>query len=108
MKAPRDPIMLDTDTAFIDELVIFNALEQATTDAAAVREVLAKARQLDGLDAADVAVLMSVSDPKLLGELFAAAQYVKDTIYGRRLVLFAPLYVSNMCANECTYCAFRV
>ena len=32
---------------------------------------------------------------------------MKDTIYGRRLVLFAPLYVSNMCGNECTYCAFR-
>ncbi len=100
--------MLTTDTAFIDEPVIFETLEPATTDAAAVREVLAKALQLNGLEAADVAVLMGVSDPELLGELFAAAQYVKDTIYGRRLVLFAPLYVSNMCANECTYCAFRV
>jgi 2-iminoacetate synthase len=99
--------MLSTDTAFIDEPVIFKTLEQATTDAAAVREVLANARQLNGLEAADVAVLMGVSDPELLGELFAAAQHVKDTIYGRRLVLFAPLYVSNMCANECTYCAFR-
>jgi len=105
--APLDPIMLSTPTAFIDEPVIFKTLEQATTDAAAVRETLAKARQLHGLEAADVAVLMSVSDPELLGELFAAAQHVKDTIYGRRLVLFAPLYVSNMCANECTYCAFR-
>ena len=62
---------------------------------------------MNGLDAADVAVLMSVSDPELLGELFAAAQHVKDTIYGHRLVLFAPLYVSNLCANECIYCAFR-
>jgi 2-iminoacetate synthase len=96
-----------TTTAFIDESVIFKTLEQTATDAAAVREVLAKALQLRGLEAADVAVLMSVSDPELLGELFAAAQHVKDTIYGRRLVLFAPLYVSNMCANECTYCAFR-
>jgi 2-iminoacetate synthase len=99
--------MNPTPTAFIDEPVIFKTLEHATTDAASVREVLAKARQLKGLAAADVAVLMSVSDPELLGELFAAAQHVKDTIYGRRLVLFAPLYVSNMCANECTYCAFR-
>jgi 2-iminoacetate synthase len=96
-----------TDAAFIDEPAIFKTLEKATTDAAAVREVLAKAHQLNGLEAADVAVLMSVSDPELLGELFAAAQHVKDAIYGRRLVLFAPLYVSNMCANECTYCAFR-
>jgi 2-iminoacetate synthase len=99
--------MTSTTTALIDESRIFQTLGRAATDAAAVREVLAKARQLNGLDDAEVAVLMSVSDPELLGELFAAAQYVKDTIYGRRLVLFAPLYVSNMCANECTYCAFR-
>jgi 2-iminoacetate synthase len=93
---------------FIDESAIFQTLQLArTADAAAVREVLAKARELHGLEAADIAVLMNVSDPALLGELFAAAQSVKDTIYGRRLVLFAPLYVSNMCANECTYCAFR-
>ena len=54
-----------------------------------------------------MAVLMAISDPEQLAELFAAASDVKDTIYGRRLVIFAPLYVSNMCANECTYCAFR-
>ncbi len=94
--------------SFIDEPAIFHTLELArAADAAAVRAVLAKARELHGLEAAEIAALMSVSDPALLGELFAAAQIVKDTIYGRRLVLFAPLYVSNMCANECTYCAFR-
>jgi 2-iminoacetate synthase len=93
---------------FIHEPSIFHTLERAgSADAAAVGEVLAKARELHGLEAADIAVLMNVSDPALLGELFGAAQLVKDTIYGRRLVLFAPLYVSNMCANECTYCAFR-
>ena len=97
-----------TDTVPIDDNAIASALERHRhSDAGAVRDVLAKARELHGLDAADVAVLMNVSDPELLGELFHAAQHVKDTIYGRRLVLFAPLYVSNLCANECTYCAFR-
>ncbi len=99
--------MVTTNAAFIDEPAIFAMLERAATDAPAVRQVLAKARRLDGLDDAEMAVLMNVSDPELLADLFAAAQYVKDTIYGRRLVMFAPLYVSNMCANECTYCAFR-
>jgi 2-iminoacetate synthase len=100
--------MTANDTVLIDEPSIFATLERAgAADAAAVRAVLAKGRELHGLDAPDVAVLMTVSDPELLGELFRAAQDVKDTIYGRRLVLFAPLYVSNMCANECTYCAFR-
>jgi len=53
-----------------------------------------------------MAALMHVSDPDLLHEIFDTAQHVKQAIYGRRLVIFAPLYVSNMCANECTYCAF--
>lgn len=100
MNAPSSPL--------VDEPAIFATLERAgTADAGAVRAVLAKARELRGLDAPEIAVLMKVSDPELLAELFATARDVKDTIYGRRLVLFAPLYVSNMCANECTYCAFR-
>ena len=53
-------------------------------------------------------MLSSISDPELLGELFAAARDVKEAIYGARLVLFAPLYVSNLCSNDCLYCAFRV
>jgi 2-iminoacetate synthase ThiH len=39
--------------------------------------------------------------------MFAAARHVKNEIYGNRLVLFAPLYISNLCSNECVYCAFR-
>jgi 2-iminoacetate synthase len=50
---------------------------------------------------------MGVSDPELLGEVFRAARHVKEAIYGNRLVLFAPLYISNLCGNECVYCAFR-
>jgi 2-iminoacetate synthase len=95
--------------SFIDEGRIHEALGAATDkDAGHVREVLAKARELGGLEMEDIAVLSSVSDPELLGELFAAARDVKDAIYGARLVLFAPLYVSNMCTNDCLYCAFRV
>jgi 2-iminoacetate synthase len=72
-----------------------------------VREVLAKAREMHGLDAEDVAVLMEIQGAALLEEMFAAARFVKDEIYGNRLVLFAPLYIANLCKNECSYCAFR-
>jgi 2-iminoacetate synthase len=72
-----------------------------------VRAVLDKARQLEGLHESDVAVLMSVTDSTLLQELYDTGRYIKDEIYGSRLVLFAPLYVSNYCANECSYCASR-
>jgi 2-iminoacetate synthase len=97
-----------SDTVPIDDNAIASALaHQRPADGAHVRDVLARARELKGLEAEDMAALMDVSDPDLLHEIFDAAQYVKQAIYGRRLVIFAPLYVSNMCANECTYCAFR-
>ncbi len=93
----------------IDENRIFESLANASkSDASRVREVLAKARQMEGLDAGDVSVLMEVNDPELAEEMFAAARAVKNEIYGNRLVLFAPLYISNLCKNECSYCAFRV
>lgn len=93
---------------FIDEAKIGDALAACIDhDAVRVREILAKSLELKGLDSGDVAVLMAVDDPELLDELFLTAREVKETIYGRRLVLFAPLYVSNLCSNECLYCAFR-
>lgn len=76
-------------------------------DASQVREILTKALALKGLEPEEMAVLMNLSDPGLLNELFATARRVKEEIYGKRLVLFAPLYISNLCGNECLYCAFR-
>jgi hypothetical protein len=51
--------------------------------------------------------LSFVDDPELLAEVYSTAKEIKEEIYGSRLVLFAPLYISNRCSNECTYCAFR-
>ncbi len=95
-------------TAFIDEQAIWDQLASAERlDAVRIRAILDKARELQGLAPAEVAALMQISDPELLGEMFHAAREVKETIYGRRLVLFAPLYISNLCGNDCAYCAFR-
>lgn len=100
--------MSEQSSSFIDEAEIIRVLGAPTSkDAAAVRAVLDKARAMKGLDMQDVACLSTVSDPTLLGEIFQTARAVKDQIYGSRLVLFAPLYVSNLCGNDCTYCAFR-
>ena len=104
----KDTMIVHTQPSIIDEAAIAQMLEQsAQCDAVQVREVLEKARAMNGLDSGEVAVLMSIADPVLLGELFSAARHIKDEIYGSRLVLFAPLYVSNFCDNECLYCAFR-
>jgi len=74
---------------------------------AQVRELLVKAREMHGLSMEEVARLSFVESPELLAEIFQTAKQIKEDIYGSRLVLFAPLYISNRCANECTYCAFR-
>ena len=79
----------------------------ASSDAGRVRDILVKGRELKGLTMEEVAVLCSIATPDLAEELFAAARHVKEEIYGRRMVLFAPLYISNVCGNDCTYCAFR-
>lgn len=93
---------------FIHESQISAILEaNKRVEAPRIREILAKAREMKGLNLVEVAALSGISDPELLAELFEEANYVKNTIYGKRLVLFAPLYISNLCANECLYCAFR-
>ena len=99
----------DPNRSIIDEPSILEALGdlRQKEDRSKVLELLAKARELKGLDANDVTVLMSITDPGLVSDLFATARYVKEAIYGPRIVLFAPLYVSNLCKNECLYCAFR-
>ncbi|MEI6515943.1 MAG: [FeFe] hydrogenase H-cluster radical SAM maturase HydG [bacterium] len=101
--------MKNTNTSSpIDETIIGPILESAVrVDAGRIKAIIEKALLMKGLDLGEVAALSSISDPDLLGELFAAAKKVKDEIYGKRLVIFAPLYISNLCANECLYCAFR-
>lgn len=82
-------------------------LRTASADPGRIRDVLQKARELKGLDMTEVATLCHVAAPPLLDELFETARRVKEQIYGHRMVLFAPLYISNVCGNECSYCAFR-
>jgi 2-iminoacetate synthase len=80
---------------------------QKRPEPARVKELLAKAREMRGLSINEVACLSLVDQPELLAEICSTAKQIKEEIYGSRLVLFAPLYISNRCSNECTYCAFR-
>jgi len=100
--------MYNVPADFINEQQVWDVLNaHKTADSYKIREILAKAAEMKGLDMEDVAALTNISDPVLLGELFDTANQVKETIYGKRLVLFAPLYISNLCSNECLYCALR-
>lgn len=93
---------------FINEQEIEGILAQRQSPAPAqVRELLVKTREMRGLTMNEVARLSFVEAPKLLEEIFSTAKQIKEDIYGTRLVLFAPLYISNRRMNECSYCSFR-
>ena len=100
--------MESQQASFIDERRAEETLAAVgPVDPQRLKDTLAKALELKGLDAQDVALLSNIRDADQTAELFATASRVKDSIYGPRIVLFAPLYVSNLCGNECEYCAFR-
>lgn len=93
---------------FIDDTKIETILDRAKNpDPRKVREIISKALELKGLSPEDVAVLLQTEDDELIGLIFQAAHKIKEDIYGNRLVLFAPLYIANHCANNCLYCGFR-
>lgn len=92
----------------IDENRIFQDLEASRGKSPGeIRDIIAKAREAKGIAPPEAAALLQVDQPDLLEEIFHAAREVKLRIYGKRLVLFAPLYLSNHCVNNCHYCGFR-
>ncbi|NLX75261.1 MAG: [FeFe] hydrogenase H-cluster radical SAM maturase HydG [Synergistaceae bacterium] len=98
------------DTTFIDDEEILSTLKDAkelVEDKEYVRSLLDKARTCKGLTHREAAVLLEITDPKLEEELFHLAKEIKEKIYGKRIVLFAPLYLSNYCINRCEYCGFH-
>lgn len=89
------------------ERIVAELSSPVDTSAPVVRGILEKAKKLKGIDYHEVLTLMKTDDPVLVEEMLQTANYVKHEIYGKRMVLFAPLYISNLCINECTYCAFK-
>lgn len=72
-----------------------------------IYEVLKKAKSKVGLDHRDIAILLQIEDKEALKELYEIAGNIKKQIYGNRIVVFAPLYISNYCVNNCVYCGYR-
>lgn len=99
--------METTKRIIIDEEKINQLLDLKPTPEK-VRQILQKALELKGLDLEDAAYLLNVDADDLLAEIFKSAKILKEKIYGKRIVLFAPLYLGNYCVNNCLYCGFRV
>lgn len=92
----------------VEELInnlLFDSSKSKSTD---FNDILNKALKLKGLELPDIATLLQISEDEDLNNLFSAANQVKQAIYGNRMVLFAPLYISNYCSNNCLYCGFRI
>jgi len=93
---------------FIDETKINEMLEKGkNAQKAEIREIISKALKFGGLTALEASKLIQIEDRDMILEVFGAALSVKEHIYGKRIVLFAPLYTSSHCVNDCLYCAFR-
>ncbi|MGI6268542.1 MAG: [FeFe] hydrogenase H-cluster radical SAM maturase HydG [Acutalibacteraceae bacterium] len=72
-----------------------------------VRRVLKKAEQCIRLEPQETAILIQNKDEETIQEMYDLAYQLKQEVYGDRIVFFAPLYISDECANNCKYCGFR-
>lgn len=96
-----------TATDFIDDAQLTALLERPRPDSRRVRDLVAKSLDKQALAVEETADLLLADDPELVEEIFAAARTLKETVYGNRIVLFAPLYIGSECINDCAYCGFR-
>lgn len=92
---------------FISEREIEHILAGAEPAPERVREIIARSLNKKRLSMQETAVLLKAEDPELVEEIKAGARLLKERVYGKRIVLFAPLYVGNLCVNNCEYCGFR-
>lgn len=72
-----------------------------------IKQIIDKARSFKGLSHREAAVLLECDQPDLVEEMFALANEIKHRFYGNRIVMFAPLYLSNYCVNGCVYCPYH-
>ncbi len=95
------------EKTFIDRDKLYSLVEGAPPTTAELDEIINRSLRMKGLGFEDVAALLRVEDSSQISRIMKAAHEVKENIYGKRLVLFAPIYTGNKCVNDCVYCAFR-
>lgn len=81
--------------------------KELASDKELVREIIERSKTAEGLTPEETSVLLNIEDKDLIEEMFKAAREIKEKLYGKRLVVFAPLYVSNYCVNNCEYCGYK-
>ena len=95
---------------FIDHQEVLDTLAYADahkTDAALIDSIIAKAKERKGLSHREASVLLACDLEDRNQEIYALAEQIKKDFYGNRIVMFAPLYLSNYCINGCVYCPYH-
>lgn len=96
---------------FINDSEIIESLnfgKQMAYNSSYVQQIINKATQCKGLNYKEASVLLHVTDNAMWDIIYEIAKEVKEKIYGNRIVLFAPLYISNYCVNDCDYCGYKL
>ena len=105
-----DPKSLKAEE-FISHEEILSTLESAEenkTNVELIDSILEKAKLRKGLSHREASVLLACEIPGKIQELYALAEQIKKDFYGNRIVMFAPLYLSNYCVNGCVYCPYHL
>lgn len=95
---------------FINHEKILETLEYAEAhknDLEMMEQILEKGRQYKGLSYKEAATLLECEDPGIIQKIFDLGKEIKEHFYGNRIVMFAPLYLSNYCVNGCVYCPYH-
>lgn len=97
-------------TEFIDHAEIMASIEHASRHSADRQElerILAKGAMMKGLDHREALTLLESTDNEIIERTASLAREIKQRFYGNRIVMFAPLYLSNYCVNSCVYCPYH-
>lgn len=95
---------------FIDHQEIMDSIQYAQenkNNRELIEELLTRGKDCKGLSHREALVLLECEEPDLVERMFHLAQEIKQRFYGNRIVMFAPLYLSNYCVNGCTYCPYH-
>ena len=96
---------------FIDNQEILDTLEYAEANKnnmELIDSILEKAKERKGLSHREASILLACDDKQKVEEMYALAEQIKKDFYGNRIVMFAPLYLSNYCINGCVYCPYHI
>jgi 2-iminoacetate synthase len=92
---------------FIDAKEIWSLINNSTPSKEKVRDIISKSLHKERLSLEETAILVNTKDEELVDEIKQGAEKLKKEIYGDRIVVFAPLYIGNLCTNNCIYCAYK-